>query len=92
MSELDMTSSENTAVAPFLLELRAAPAEQRRRRLVDLVAERTREILLAVLPDALAGHRLAGSADDCAAVQAALAQVGASPLLVGAFAERPQAA
>jgi hypothetical protein len=45
-----------------------------------------------VLPDALAGHRLAGSTDDRAAVQAALSKVGASPLLVGAFAERPRAA
>ncbi|QUQ65431.1 type I polyketide synthase [Kutzneria sp. CA-103260] len=47
-----MTSSEHNAAAPFLLELHAAPAGERRRRLVDLVAERTREILLALLPDA----------------------------------------
>ena len=62
-----------------------------RRTLQDLV-DSVDNGTLAVLPDALAGHRLAGSADDRAAVQAALARVGASPLLVGAFAERPQAA
>jgi hypothetical protein len=62
-----------------------------RRTLEDLV-EAVDSGTLAVLPDALAGHRLAGSTDDRAAVQAALSKVGASPLLVGAFAERPRAA
>jgi non-ribosomal peptide synthetase component E (peptide arylation enzyme) len=42
---------------------------------------------LAALPDALAGHRLAGAAPDPAAVQAALVAAGASPLLAGAFCE-----
>src|SRR5262249_40071770 len=36
---------------------------------------------LAVLPDALAGHRLAGTAADREAVQASLARLGANPLL-----------
>jgi hypothetical protein len=43
---------------------------------------------LAVLPDALAGQRLAGSATDNAKVREALAQLGVSPLLVGAFRAR----
>jgi non-ribosomal peptide synthetase component E (peptide arylation enzyme) len=42
---------------------------------------------LAALPDALAGHRLAGSAPDPAQVQEALAAEGANPLLAGAFRE-----
>ncbi|MFI9387104.1 SDR family NAD(P)-dependent oxidoreductase [Kutzneria sp. NPDC052558] len=52
MSEPDLTSSPNAAEAPFLRELRAAPAEDRRRRLVDLVAGLTREILQELVPDA----------------------------------------
>jgi hypothetical protein len=43
---------------------------------------------LAVLPDALAGHRLAGTAADREAVRASLARRGVNPLLVGAFRER----
>lgn len=46
---------------------------------------------LAILPDALCGHRLAGSAADRMMVHAALERIGASPLLVGAFRERPRA-
>ncbi|MEX0752512.1 MAG: class I adenylate-forming enzyme family protein [Xanthobacteraceae bacterium] len=41
---------------------------------------------LAVLPDALSGQRLAGSADDAAAVQAALTGRGVNPLVARAFA------
>jgi hypothetical protein len=43
---------------------------------------------LAVLPDAFAGHRLAGIAADHDTVEAALAKHGANPLLVGAFRKR----
>ena len=43
---------------------------------------------LAVLPDAFAGHRLAGIAADHDAVEAALAKYGANPLLIGAFRKR----
>ncbi len=44
---------------------------------------------LAILPDALCGHRLAGNAADRASVHAALERIGASPLLISAFRERP---
>jgi acyl-CoA synthetase (AMP-forming)/AMP-acid ligase II len=47
---------------------------------------------LAVLPDALAGHRLAGTARDREAVRSALAKLGANPLLVGAFRDRSRPA
>ncbi len=47
---------------------------------------------LAVLPDALAGHRLAGSAADRDAVRDALAKLGANPLLAGAFRDRRRTA
>jgi hypothetical protein len=57
--------------------------------LQELVGE-TGDGTLAVLPDALCGHRLAGNAADRAAVHAALERIGASPLLVGAFRERPR--
>jgi hypothetical protein len=43
---------------------------------------------LAVLPDALAGHRLAGIAADHDTVETELARRGANPLLVGAFSKR----
>ncbi len=43
---------------------------------------------LAALPDAIAGHRLAGSAADPAAIQEELALRGANPLLVNAFRAR----
>jgi hypothetical protein len=43
---------------------------------------------LAALPDAISGHRLAGSAADPAAIQQALAERGANPLLVSAFRDR----
>jgi len=45
---------------------------------------------LAALPDALAGHRLAGAAADPAHVREALAAEGANPLLAGAFHEQRQ--
>jgi acyl-CoA synthetase (AMP-forming)/AMP-acid ligase II len=40
---------------------------------------------LAVLPDAFAGQRLAGSAADPAAIRDSLAKLGVNPLLVNAF-------
>jgi hypothetical protein len=43
---------------------------------------------LAMLPDAYAGHRIAGIAADHDTVEAALAEHGANPLLVGAFRKR----
>jgi hypothetical protein len=43
---------------------------------------------LAPLPDALAGHRLAGLAPDAATLQHALDQAGINPLIAGAFADR----
>ena len=47
---------------------------------------------LAVLPDVLAGHRLAGIAADHDVVEAGLAKLGANPLLVGAFRKRRRSA
>jgi AMP-binding enzyme len=43
---------------------------------------------IAALPDALTGERLAGSAADAAAIQAALGAGGANPLVAGAFRAR----
>jgi non-ribosomal peptide synthetase component E (peptide arylation enzyme) len=45
---------------------------------------------VAVLPDALAGHRLSGTADRPEIVQASLAKLGMNPLVVAAFRERDQ--
>jgi hypothetical protein len=45
---------------------------------------------LAVRPDALAGHRLAGTAANPEAIRMALRGIGANPLLVEAFAARPK--
>ncbi len=47
---------------------------------------------LAALPDALCGHRLAGSAANPDAVRLALSKLGANPLLVGAFRQHPRPA
>jgi len=47
---------------------------------------------LAVLPDALAGQRLSGSAADPAKVREALGQLGVNPLLISAFRDRRSAA
>ena len=40
---------------------------------------------IAALPDQLSGHRLAGTADNVPALQAALIQHGVNPLIAGAF-------
>jgi hypothetical protein len=53
--------------------------------LENLVAGVDRDAALAALPDAVAGHRLAGSAHDRGQVAAALAALGANHLLAGAF-------
>ncbi len=45
---------------------------------------------LAVRPDALAGHRLAGTATNLDAIRMALRGIGANPLLVEAFGARPK--
>jgi hypothetical protein len=45
---------------------------------------------LAVRPDALAGHRLAGTATNQEAIRMALRGIGANPLLVEAFGARPR--
>src|SRR5581483_9921326 len=58
------------------------------RNLQDAVSAAAGDGTLTALPDALAGHRLAGSAGDRAAMQATLAESGANPLLVGAFRDR----
>ena len=49
---------------------------------------------LTALPDALAGHRLAGTARDRDAVRSALSALGANPLVADAFRDRhhPEAA
>jgi non-ribosomal peptide synthetase component E (peptide arylation enzyme) len=58
------------------------------RELQDLVGGADGVGMLAVLPDALAGHQLAGSANDRGALQESLARQGVNPLLVGAFRDR----
>ncbi len=55
------------------------------RDLQDMVRGVEGDASLAALPDALAGHRLAGNAPDRDSVQAALTKLGANPLLIGAF-------
>jgi hypothetical protein len=45
---------------------------------------------LAALPDAVAGHRLAGAAGDRARVSLVLAELGLNPLLSGAFGAGPR--
>jgi hypothetical protein len=55
------------------------------RELQDLADRAGHGASLAALPDALAGHRLAGTAADRALAQQALAELGANPLLVSAF-------
>jgi hypothetical protein len=45
---------------------------------------------LAVRPDALVGHRLAGTASNPEAIRMALRGIGANPLLVEAFGVRPK--
>lgn len=58
------------------------------RDLQDAIADVEAAATLAALPDAMTGHRLAGSAADLIGVREALAARGANPLLVNAFRER----
>ena len=58
------------------------------RELQELVANAAEGSTLAALPDALAGHRLAGVSNDRNGVRRTLADLGANPLLVGAFRDR----
>jgi hypothetical protein len=63
------------------------------RELQDTVTQTgSGEATLAALPDALAGHRLAGAAADGEALREALVTLGANPLLVGAFRKPPSQA
>ena len=57
-------------------------------QLQDLVSRTAGEAVLTALPDALAGHRLAGHAADRAALRQALDGLGVNPLVSGAFADR----
>jgi hypothetical protein len=61
------------------------------RDLQDAITEVDAAATLAALPDAMIGHRLAGSAADLASVRETLAERGANALLVGAFRERRSA-
>jgi hypothetical protein len=54
----------------------------------DLVAQADRDASLAALPDTFAGHRLAGTSKDRAAMRHTLAAIGLNPLIVRAFRER----
>jgi hypothetical protein len=54
-----------------------------------IVAQVDRDGTLAALPDALAGHRLAGSVKDDRQVRQALEERGVNPLLAGAFSSAP---
>jgi hypothetical protein len=58
------------------------------RDLQDVVGKVDSSSTLAVLPDALAGHRLAGTATDRNLVQDALTKLGVNPLLIAAFRDR----
>jgi hypothetical protein len=58
------------------------------RDLQDVVAPVDPDGSIAALPDALAGHRLAGIGDDRGAIGEKLAEQGANPLVVGAFREK----
>jgi acyl-CoA synthetase (AMP-forming)/AMP-acid ligase II len=60
-------------------------------QLQDLVKQVATDAVLAALPDALAGHRLAGDAPDRAAIREALDAQGVNPLVSGAFADRRRA-
>jgi len=58
------------------------------RDLRDLIAPIDPDGAVAPLPDAIAGHRLAGVGGDRLAIRDKLVEQGASPLVVGAFRER----
>jgi hypothetical protein len=58
------------------------------RDLQDLITPIDSDGAVAPLPDAIAGHRLAGVGGDRAAIHDKLVEQGASPLVAGAFRER----
>jgi hypothetical protein len=58
------------------------------RELTGIINGLDRSGTLAVRPDTLAGHRLAGMATNQEAIRMALRGIGANPLLVEAFGER----
>jgi AMP-binding enzyme len=58
------------------------------RDLQDLITPIDSHGAVAPLPDAIAGHRLAGVGGDRAAIYDKLVEQGASPLVAGAFRER----
>jgi hypothetical protein len=58
------------------------------RELQDLVGRVDANGVLATLPDALAGQKLAGLASDQAAIRDALAALGVNPLIGSAFRDR----
>jgi hypothetical protein len=58
------------------------------RDLEGAIAEIDAAATLAALPDAMTGHRLAGSAVDPTGIRQALAGRGLNPLLVNAFRGR----
>jgi hypothetical protein len=57
------------------------------RRLLDTIARIDAAATLTAVPDPLTGHRLVGTASDCAAMQIALSAFGINPLVAAAFAE-----
>jgi hypothetical protein len=61
------------------------------RELADIIKGLDPSGMLAVRPDALVGHRLAGTASNHEAIRMALRGIGANPLLVEAFGARPRA-
>ena len=63
----------------------------RQDELQALAAATGSEAVLTALPDALAGHRLAGHAADRDAVRQALDAQGVNPLIGGAFLQRRKA-
>ena len=61
-------------------------------QLQQLASQFGGDTVLAALPDAIAGHRLAGTAADRVATRQALDALGLNPLIGGAFTERRRAA
>jgi hypothetical protein len=59
------------------------------RTLTDMATQAEPGSAVAVLPDALGGRRLAGTAADRDRVRDALATRGVNPLIIGAFGSPP---
>jgi hypothetical protein len=61
-------------------------------QLEELVRRTNRGAFVTALPDALAGHRLAGISGETGDIRSALTALGVNPLLAAAFGEpRPRA-